>query len=67
MNRIENSWAGDILCLAVIKGGERYVIMYKAETRAEALRTLGRWASDNRLPFNWADAISAARGIREQT
>jgi hypothetical protein len=55
----------DIDVVAVVKGEERYVILYNAETRAAALRQLGRWAGDETLSFTWYDAAVASQRIRE--
>ena len=61
MNRIETKSVGGILCLAVVKRKERYVIMFREATRREALRALGRYAADERLAFNWHDAAAASK------
>ncbi len=42
--------------LALVRGNDRYMIVYDAESKAEALRQLGRWASDYQLNFTWIDA-----------
>lgn len=67
MNRIEHEEpksAGDIDILALVKGEERYVFMFDAEHRAEALRTLGRFASNPDLSFSWYDAAVMSQKIR---
>jgi hypothetical protein len=46
--------------------GNRYVVMYTRETQCEALRTLGRWASNPELSFTWCDAAIMANQIRNQ-
>lgn len=56
----------DIFVTALIKGHERYVLLYTAATRAEALRTLGRWASEPELDFTWYDAVTLSQRIREE-
>jgi len=50
----------------VNKGPDRYVLLYTAATRAEALRTLGRWASEPELDFTWYDAVTLSQRIREE-
>lgn len=50
----------DINVLALVKGGERYVFLYDDASRAECLRTLGRFASDPQLSFSWWDAAALA-------
>ena len=58
--------ATDIFITAFIKGLDRYVLLYTAATRAEALRTLGRWASEPELDFTWYDAVTLSQRIREE-
>jgi hypothetical protein len=60
MNRI-----GDINVLALIKGEERYVFMFTDEHKADALRTLGRFASNQELSFSWYDAAVLSKRIRD--
>lgn len=55
----------DLDVLALVKGQERYVFLYDAASRAEALRTLGRFASDPELSFTWYDAAVLSQKIRE--
>ena len=43
----------DINVLALIKGKERYIFLYDDSQRAEALRMLGRHASNPELSFSW--------------
>jgi hypothetical protein len=50
--------------LAVKFRGEWYVIVYKPSQKVEALRTLGRWASDPQLSFTWLAAAVASQEIR---
>lgn len=38
--------------VALVKGPERFVLMYADEQVDNALRTLGRWASDPELSFS---------------
>ena len=66
MNRIQTKDHEDILVVAVVIGKERFIVMFREDTRAEAMRSLGRWASDERLSFTWYDAAVASRKIREQ-
>jgi hypothetical protein len=46
----------DVYVTALYKGPERYVLLYTAATRAEALRQLARWASEPELSFTFYDA-----------
>jgi hypothetical protein len=55
----------DINVLALIKGEERYVFLYNADNRVEMLRTLGRYAADPQLSFNWYDAAVMSKKVRD--
>ena len=55
----------DINVLALVKGAERYVFLYDDANRAEALRTLGRYASNPELSFTWYDAAILSQKIRQ--
>ena len=54
----------DINVLALIKGNERYVFLYEDSQRAQALRTLGRFASNPDLSFSWYDAAVLSQKLR---
>jgi hypothetical protein len=56
----------DINVLALVKGKERYIFLYEDSQRAEALRTLGRHASNPELSFSWYDAAVLSQKIRQQ-
>lgn len=60
-NRIDS---GSIHVFALAKGAERYVILTDSAGRNDALRTLGRWASDPEMRFTWYDAAVIAQKIR---
>jgi hypothetical protein len=55
----------EINILALVKGDERYVFLYDDQNRIETLRTLGRYAADPQLSFNWYDAAVLSKKIRE--
>lgn len=55
----------DINVLALVKGEERYVFLFDDEHRSEALRTLGRFASNPELSFSWYDAAVLSQRIRQ--
>jgi hypothetical protein len=55
----------DINVLALVKGAERYVFLYDDASRAETLRTLGRFASNPELSFTWYDAAVLSQKIRQ--
>jgi hypothetical protein len=57
----------DINVLALVKGNERYIFLYDDASRAEALRTLGRYASNPELSFSWYDAAVLSQKIRHNT
>ena len=51
----------DINVLALVKGEERYIFLYDDERKSEALRTLGRFASNPELPRAFVAACADAR------
>jgi hypothetical protein len=55
----------DINVLALVKGEERYIFLYDDEHKSEALRTLGRFASNPELSFSWYDAAVLSQRIRQ--
>ncbi len=57
----------DINVLALVKGAERYVFLYDDASRAETLRTLGRYASNPELSFTWYDAAILSQKIRQES
>jgi len=57
----------DINVLALVKGKERYVFLYDDASRAETLRTLGRYASNPELSFTWYDAAVLSQKIRQES
>ncbi len=57
----------DINVLALVKGEERYVFLFDDDNRSEALRTLGRYASNPELSFSWYDAAVLSQKIRQCT
>lgn len=57
----------EINVLALVKGNERYVFLYDDASRCEALRTLGRFASNPELSFTWYDAAVLSQKIRQES
>jgi hypothetical protein len=55
----------DMLTICLCKGVERYIILFDRATCHEALRTLGRWASNPELRFSWYDAAVLCKRIRD--
>ncbi|MDD3896333.1 MAG: hypothetical protein PHU04_00595 [Candidatus Peribacteraceae bacterium] len=56
----------DVNVLALVKGKERYVFLYTDENRAECLRVLGRYATNEDLSFTWYDAAVLSQKIRQE-
>jgi hypothetical protein len=56
--------AEDIHIQALVKGEERYIFVFKDSTRADMLRTLGKFASDPDLSFSWYDAACLSNRVR---
>ena len=54
----------DINVLALVKGKERYVFLFDDDNRSDAIRTLGRYASNPDLSFSWYDAAVLSDKIR---
>jgi hypothetical protein len=55
----------DINVLALVKGEERYIFLFDDAHRSEALRTLGRFASNPELSFSWYDAAVLSQRVRQ--
>jgi hypothetical protein len=47
-------------------GNDRYIILWTPATSGEAMRTLGRWASNPDLSFTWLDATKCSENIKQQ-
>ena len=56
----------DTNVLALVKGEERYIFLYDDEHKSDALRTLGRFASNPELSFSWYDAAVLSQKIRQE-
>lgn len=61
---------GDMCVVSLVKPffKEKYIFIYSDNqpSRAETLRTLGRFASDKELSFSWYDAAMLSQKIRNQ-
>jgi hypothetical protein len=55
----------DINVLALVKGEERYIFLYDDDHKSDALKTLGRFASNPELSFSWYDAAVLSQRIRQ--
>ena len=64
VNRIASQ--DEIRVLALVRDNERYVFLYDEASRAELLRYLGRFASNQELSFTWYDAAMLSQKIREE-
>lgn len=64
VNRILNC-PGAINVVGIAKGKERYVFLFDDNNRVEALRMLGRFASNPDLSFTWHDATRLSQAMRE--
>lgn len=67
MNRIAPATDEDIHIACVVRGVDKYTILYTSATKNDALRVLGKWASDPGLSFTWFDCARLAKVIREAT
>lgn len=56
----------DINVLALVKGEERYVFLFDDAHKADALRQLGRFASNPELSFSWYDAAVLSQRLRQE-
>ncbi len=56
----------EINVVALIKGAERYIFLFDDDSRAEMLRTLGRFASNPDLSFSWYDAAVLSQRVRQE-
>ena len=54
----------EVNVLALVKGTERYIWLYRDSDRTETLRSLGRFASNPELSFTWYDAAMLSQKIR---
>lgn len=56
--------AQDINVVALVKGEERYIFLFDDNQKSQTLRTLGRYASDQKLSFSWYDAAVLSQKVR---
>jgi hypothetical protein len=55
----------DTSVLTLNAHGEVWMLLYREDQKPEALQTLGRWASDPRLSFDWFDACALSLRVRK--
>lgn len=61
MNRVTQ-----IHVVETTRNGETFLVRFRDDQRADALRALARWASDPELPaFNWFTAATLSCRIRK--
>lgn len=48
-------------------GRSSYVFIVRADERGKLLRTIGRYAMDKELDFDWWDAATVSRKVRALT
>ncbi len=63
MNRLETPV---LSILALVRGNDRYMIVYDADNKSEALKQLGRWASNRELSFTWMDAARLSQQLHKE-
>ena len=54
-----------IYAVQLTRGAHTYRVHWTDETRKEARRQLGRWASDPDMNFNWYDAAVLSQEMRK--
>ena len=55
----------DLNVIGLVKKEERYIVLYHDDQSSEALRTIGRWASNPGLSFDWWDAARMSYRVLE--
>lgn len=53
----------NVVCMA--SHGETYIWLFRDDRVAECLRTLGKYAADERLSFTWYDAARVSQAVRD--
>jgi hypothetical protein len=57
--------SGALSVIALVKGEERYVFIFRDSQRDEIRKMLGRFAMNRELSFDWYDAATVAHQIRQ--
>lgn len=55
----------EVNILALSKGTERYLFLFKDQNRKEVFHVMARYASDPELSFTWYDAAVLSQKIRQ--
>ncbi len=63
MNRLETPVLN---ILALVRGSDKYMIVYEEAAKAEALKQLGRWACNKELSFSWMDAARLSQQLHRE-
>ena len=56
----------DIELIALAKGNERYVFLYRPDQAVEVRRKFGQFASNPELNFTWCDAAVLSQEVRKR-
>lgn len=59
-----NRFDTEIRVLTLVKGEERFVLIFNKSDRAKAIKRLGVMAADKKLSFTWYDAAVLAQKVR---
>lgn len=51
--------------VAIVKGDDRFVLLFDDDSFNEARRQIGRWAANPELSFTWYDAAAMTAKVRE--
>lgn len=54
-----------VVYIAWTCNGENFAMSIRRGCQREALRTLGRWASDPSIAMGWSEAANVSKAIRE--
>ena len=65
VNRISQHDGPEMHVLAICKGRERYVFLWRDGDRQRLFQSQGRFASNPELSFTWHDAAMLCKKVRE--
>ena len=52
------------LMVGLVKGGERYVFIFRQDQKDDCLKELGEFAKNPELSFSWYDAAVLSQKVR---
>ena len=60
--------SSDVLVTGCRKGREMYLFIYPDDpiSIGQVMRTIGRWAADEDLSFDWSDAARCCQAVEER-